>query len=99
MNVTLWIFQVLFALHTAMGAVWNITNSEQTVPSLKALPHAVWLGLGVVEALCALGLILAAFSKPVHILVPVSAAVIVAEMLLFSGLHFSSGATNHGEVV
>ena len=42
-NVVLWILQVLLALHTAMGAVWKFSNSEQTVPSLQAIPHGAWL--------------------------------------------------------
>jgi len=29
MNILLWTFQVLLALHTAIGAVWKFSNSEQ----------------------------------------------------------------------
>ena len=45
MNILLWVLQILLALHTAMGAVWKFSNSEQTVPSLKAIPHGAWLTL------------------------------------------------------
>jgi hypothetical protein len=42
MNILLWILQILLALHTAMGAVWKFSHSaEQTMPSLKAIPHGV----------------------------------------------------------
>ena len=65
MNILLWVLQILLALHTVMGAVWKFSNSaEQTVPSLKAIPHGVWLAMSVFELLCSLGLILPAFIVP-----------------------------------
>lgn len=45
MNIGLWILQVLLALHTVMGSVWKFSNSEQTVPSLSAIPHGIWLAM------------------------------------------------------
>ncbi len=99
MNVLLWILQVLVALHTLMGAVWKFSNSEQAVPSLKAIPHRVWLAMGVVEILCSLGLVLPAFSEPLAILVPISAACIAAEMLLFSAVHLHSRDAKHGPMI
>jgi hypothetical protein len=99
MNVLLWILQVLFALHTAIGAVWKFSNPEQTVPSLKAIPHRVWLALSVFELLCSLGLILPAFFQPLAVLVAIAAACIAAEMLLFSGLHVYSGSSEHGLII
>jgi hypothetical protein len=99
MNILLWVLQILLALHTAIGAVWKFSNSEQTIPSLKAIPHGVWLAMSVVELLCSLGLILPALSKPLAILAPLAAACIAAEMLLLSGFHMSSGGTNHGPMM
>jgi hypothetical protein len=98
MNILLWILQVLLGLHTLAGALWKFFNSEQTVPSLSAIPHGVWLGMSVVELLCAAALILPAFNKRLGMLAPISAACIAAEMLLFSGLHVYSGSTDYGEV-
>jgi DoxX-like family len=92
MNILLWILQILLALHTVMGAVWKFSHSaEQTMPSLKAIPHGVWLAMSVFELLCSVGLILPAFNKPLAILAPIAAACVAAEMLLFSGLHIYSG--------
>ncbi|MFO0980868.1 MAG: DoxX family protein [Planctomycetota bacterium] len=99
MNILLWVLQILLALHTAMGAVWKFSNSEQTVPSLKAIPHGVWLAMSVLELLCSLGLILPAFSRPLAILAPVAAACIATEMLVFSGLHVHSGDANYSPMV
>jgi uncharacterized membrane protein len=99
MNILLWALQILLALHTAIGAVWKFSNPEQTVPSLKAIPHGVWLGMGVFELLCSLALILPALSKPLGILAPLAAACIAAEMLLFTGLHIRSGDAKYGPVI
>ena len=86
MNILLWVLQILLALHTIMGAVWKISNSEQTVPSLKAIPHEIWL-------------ILAIFNKSMGKLIPVAAICIAAEMLLFSGLYVFSGDGNYGQMI
>lgn len=99
MNILLWILQILLALHTAVGAVWKFSNSSQTLPSLSAIPHGLWLTMGVFELFISVALILPAFYKPLAILAPVAAACIVAEMLLFCVLHAFSGSAEHGQVV
>jgi hypothetical protein len=78
MNVLLWVLQILLAGHTIVGAVWKFSNSEQTVPSLQAIPHGVWLGMSVFELLFSLGLILPASYQPLAILAPIAAACIAA---------------------
>lgn len=99
MNIFLWILQVLLALHTAIGAVWKFSNTEQAVPTLKAIPHEMWLALSVVELLCCVGLVLPALSRSLGYLVPVAAALIAAEMLLFCGLHLAAGPADNGPLV
>jgi hypothetical protein len=99
MNVALWVLQILLALHTVMGAVWKLSNSEQAVPTLKAIPHGVWMALIGVELLCAIGLVLPLFGKSWMPVAAIAAAGIGAEMLLFSGVHLSSGATSHGQMI
>ena len=99
MNTFLWILQALLALHTAMGAVWKLSNSEQTVPSLKVIPHGAWLALCVFDLIMSAALILPALFPSLGILAPIAALYVTAEMLLFIGLHLSSRAENHGEIV
>ncbi len=103
MNILLWVLQVALALHTIMGAIWKFSQSEQSVPSLSALPHAVWLSLSVVEILCAvrlvIGLFMPIFQRTFAIVAPLSAAIIAAEMLLFVGVHLASGRTEHGQMI
>lgn len=99
MNVLFWVLQVLLAVHTAIGAVWKFSNSEQTVPSLQAIPHGAWLTLAVLELLCSLCLVLPAFNKPLAILAPIAAACIAAEMLLFCVIHLFSGDANQSPMI
>lgn len=98
MNVTLWIIQVLLALHTLMGGLWKFTNSEQAEPALRAIPHGAWLGMGVVELLCSVALVLPIFTRRGSTLAPAAAAFIAAEMMLFSVLFFVSGSAEYGHV-
>lgn len=99
MNILLWILQSLLAVHTAIGAIWKVSNPEQTVPSLKAIPHAAWLSLSVLELLCSVALIVPALYKPLGFLAPAAAIFIAAEMLLFTGLHLASGDPNRGPMI
>ena len=99
MNIFLWVLQGLLALHTAMGAIWKFSNAEQAVPSLKAIPHGVWMALSVLELLCALGLLLPALHRPLASLAPLAAACIALEMLAFCGLHLASGEANNGPMI
>lgn len=99
MNILLWVLQIFLALHTVFGAAWKFSNSEQVVPSLRAIPHEAWLAIAVFELLCSVGLILPAFSKRLAIAAPIAAIGIVAEMLLFSGVHLSSGDRSYGPMI
>lgn len=99
MGIFLWALQALLAMHTVMGAVWKFSNSEQTIPSLQAIPHGAWLGLGVFELFLSLALIMPAFYKPAAMLAPVAAVCIAVIMLLYCGLHLFSGETNHGQMI
>ena len=99
MKILLAVLQVLLALHTAAGAMWKFSNSEQAVPALKAIPHGVWLGLSVVELLCSLALILSLVKKPLAILAPIAAACVALEMLVFSGLLIRSGEADYGPMI
>ncbi|MBS1970623.1 MAG: DoxX family protein [Bdellovibrionales bacterium] len=101
MNIFLWIVQVLLALHTAMGAIWKFSRSaEQTMPSLKAIPHGAWLTLSVIELICAIALVIPALSNHLAMLTPVAAILIAGEMLLFCGLHMAAGeGSNIGPMI
>jgi hypothetical protein len=98
-NVFLWILQVLLALHTAMGAVWKFSQSEQAVPALAALPHGVWLALSVLELVSCVALLAPAISKSLGRWAPLAAVFIVAEMLLFTVVNLASASPDSGQIV
>jgi DoxX-like family len=97
-NIALWTLQVLLALHTLIGAGWKTMNTEQSVPSLAAIPHSVWIALIGFEALCALGLVIPALLPSLSVLVPIAAAGIALEMLGFVWVHQQSGVGSPGEL-
>jgi hypothetical protein len=99
MNIFLGILQVLLALHTMMGAFWKFSqNAGQTMPSLKAIPDDVWMGMGVIEILCAIALVLPLFNKKFGILAPIAALIITLTMILMTGVHFASGDSTYSSV-
>ncbi|MBN8611184.1 MAG: hypothetical protein J0L92_11395 [Deltaproteobacteria bacterium] len=101
MNVVLWVLQVLLALHTLAGALWKLSNAEAQVPSLAALPHALWLALVPIELACALALVIPAVPSLRARLArapSIAATVIAAEMLLFTGVSIASGHAVAGEI-
>lgn len=102
MNLTLWILQILLALHTAMGAIWKFSASAgETAPSLQAISDGTWKGLSIIELLCSVALILPLFSGvgSLVILAPIAAVVIAVEMLLFSGIHISAKEGENAQLI
>jgi hypothetical protein len=99
MNILLWVLQILLAVHTAIGAFWKFSNSEQAVPSLSAIPHGAWLAISIVELACVVGLVIPLLHRPLAMLAPLAAIVIAAIMLLYCVLHLASGDPNHGQLI
>ena len=99
MNALLWTLQVLLALHTLVGAGWKLANSEQAVPALSTMPHALWMGLSPLELLCSLCLVLPLFNKSLAMAAPVAALCIAAEMLFFAGVFLASGRHESGQLM
>ncbi|MEK2688791.1 DoxX family protein [Bdellovibrio sp. GT3] len=92
MNIALWVLQILLALHTGIGALWKFSHTaEQTMPSLALIPDGVWMGLAIVELLCATALVIPGILKRHTLLTPIAAGLIGFEMLIFCTLHFFSG--------
>lgn len=100
MNILLWILQILIGLHTFIGGAWKFSHtSEQTMASLSIISNQIWLGLGFAEIICALILILPLFINFLKRLVPLAAALIAIEMIIFSFIHLTSvSATDYSPV-
>ena len=90
MNILLWVLQALAALLYGASGVMKVFMFEQIsadVPSFGALPREVWMALGVMELVCAVGLIVpAAFHWQPRLTVLV-AALLAIESLVFIGVH------------
>ena len=90
MNTLLWTLQILTALlYAASGfmKVFLFEKVSQGVPSFGALPRAVWKALGILELVCAVGLIVPAALHWQPALTVASAMVLAAESLVFVGVH------------
>jgi hypothetical protein len=90
MNLVLWVLQVLAALvYGASGVmkVFMFHKISEGVPSFGALPRQAWTALGILELICAVGLIgpAAVHWKPV--LTVVAATVLAIESLVFIWVH------------
>jgi uncharacterized membrane protein YphA (DoxX/SURF4 family) len=90
MNILLWVLQVLAALLYGASGVMKVFMFDKVskgVRSFDALPRQAWMALGILELLCAVGLIVPA-ALPWHAALTVVAATALAiESLVFIGVH------------
>ena len=90
MNNLLWVLQILAALLFASSGVMKVflfENVSEDVPSFGALPRNVWAGLGMVELVCAVGLIVPGALHWMPVLTVGSCAVLAVESFVFIGVH------------
>jgi uncharacterized membrane protein len=90
MNILLWVLQALAALvYGASGVmkVFMFDKVSEGVPSFGALPRGAWKALGVVELVCAAGLMVPAALHWHPELTVVAAAVLTLESLVFIWVH------------
>ena len=90
MNKLLWVLQVLTALLYGSSGVMKVFMFEsmsQDVPSFGALPPRAWMALGILELVCAAGLIVpAAFNWRPRLTV-LAATLLATESLVFVWVH------------
>jgi hypothetical protein len=90
MNILLWVLQVLAALLYGSSGVMKVFMFDKVsrdVPSFGALPRKAWMALGILELVCAVGLIVPAafhWQPPLTIM---AATVLAVESLVFVGVH------------
>ena len=90
MNIVLWVLQILGALLYLSSGVMKVFMFDKVshdVPSFGALPRNAWTVLGVVELLCAVGLIVPDALRWHPSLTAIAAAVLAVEALIFIGVH------------
>ena len=90
MNILLWVLQVLAVLlYVASGVmkVFMFDKVSKDVPSFGALPRKAWMALGILELVCAVGLIVPAAFHWMPALTVVAATVLATESLVFIWVH------------
>ncbi len=90
MNNLLWMLQVLAALLYGASGVMKVFMFEKVsegVPSFGALPREGWMALGILELICAVGLVVPAAFRWRPMLTVVAATVLAIESLVFIGVH------------
>lgn len=90
MNILLWALQIAAAPLYAASGVMKVFMFDQVsgdVPSFGALPREAWMGLGVLELVCAVGLIVPAALPWKPRLTVLAASVLAIESLVFIGVH------------
>lgn len=90
MNMVLWVLQILGALLYLSSGVMKVFMFDKVsadVPSFGALPRNAWTALGILELVCAIGLIVP-YALHWHPQLTVLAATVLAiESLVFIGVH------------
>ena len=90
MNMVLWVLQVLAALlYLASGVmkVFLFDSISADVRSFDALPREAWMALGILELVCAVGLIVPSALHRQPKLTVVAATVLAIESLVFIWVH------------
>ncbi|HWA58707.1 MAG TPA: DoxX family protein [Gemmatimonadales bacterium] len=90
MHTLLWVLQGLAALlYLASGVMKSFTfdRVKDQVPSFGALPRQAWMGLGLLELVCAVGLVVPAALRWHPTLTVVAAAILAIESLVFIWVH------------
>jgi uncharacterized membrane protein YphA (DoxX/SURF4 family) len=90
MNVLLWILQIVTALlYTASGVmkVFMFDKVSGDVPSFGALPREAWTGLGILELVCVVGLIVPGVFRWRPSLTVAAATILAIEAIVFIGVH------------
>jgi uncharacterized membrane protein YphA (DoxX/SURF4 family) len=90
MSILLWVLQVLAALLYGASGVMKVflfDKVSKDVPSFGALPRGAWTGLGILELVCAVGLIVPDALRWLPVLTVACAALLAVESLVFVWVH------------
>ncbi len=90
MNILLWALQIFAALLYGASGVMKaflFDKVSEGVPSFGALPRGAWKALGILELVCAVGLIVPTALHWHPTLTIVAAAVLTIESLVFIWVH------------
>jgi uncharacterized membrane protein YphA (DoxX/SURF4 family) len=90
MNILLWVLQVLAALlygSSGVMKVFLLDEIRKDYRAFDALPREVWIALGILELVCAVGLIVPSALRWKPKLTVLAAVALALESLVFIGVH------------
>ncbi len=93
MNILLWVLQVLLALYNVAGGMYTMGHYKilAYISLVNALPKPVWMALGLLQVLFAIGLVLPGVVRRLPKLIPISAIGLAIISLLGSALFVTYG--------
>ena len=87
MNIILWVLQSLLALYYLIGGFYMMNNYEKlaNVWALNTLPRPIWIALGLLQMLFALGLLLPATCRVSAVCLAVISLLGIALYVAYAG--------------
>ena len=98
MNALLWVLQIVLALYNVMGGFWTLRTADKLAGTgNRALPKGAWTGLGLLQIVLAIGLVLpgalggmagwtAIAAVGLAVLMVVTAAIVHSKSLMSAGM-------------
>lgn len=90
MNILLWVLQIVAALLYGSSGVMKVYLFDRIsadVPAFGALPREAWTALGILELVCAVGLVVPAALRWRPRLTALAAVLLAIESLVFIWVH------------
>jgi uncharacterized membrane protein YphA (DoxX/SURF4 family) len=90
MNILLWVLQIVAALLYGSSGVMKVFLFDRIsadVPAFGALPREAWTALGILELVCAVGLVVPAALRWRPRLTALAAVLLAIESLVFIWVH------------
>jgi hypothetical protein len=89
MNILLWVLQGMLALLCLSGGAYKLSKADEVAKQTRALSPVAWLGIGLIEVVGGVLLIVPWAFNWMPILTPIAAAVLAVETLGISALYAS----------
>src|SRR5262245_25606489 len=87
MNGFLWVIQAALALLCVSGGIYKASKFDILAMQMPALSGAGWRGVGILEIVCGVLLIMPAAANWMPFITPLAAAMLALETMALSGLY------------
>jgi uncharacterized membrane protein YphA (DoxX/SURF4 family) len=87
MNILLWVIQILLAVFFIAGGAYKVMKADQMPGYLKSIPRAAWRGLGLIELVGGILLVIPGTALGTPALTSIAAAVLTVESLVLAAFY------------